>query len=214
MKAAIFDLDGVLVDTAKYHFKAWAVLANELGYTLTETKNEHLKGVSRVDSLKQILTWADVTISADAFEAMLVAKNDHYLKLIEDVGPKDALPGVHALLEALKAHNIPIALGSASKNARPILDRLHITSFFDAIVDGNDVTQSKPDPEVFVKGAKALGISADQCLVFEDSQAGIEAALAASMTPIAVGSASVLSGGAFYVSDFETFPFARLAHLF
>lgn len=214
MKAAIFDLDGVLVDTAKYHFLAWQAIAAQLDFDLTIAQNEQLKGVSRVASLERILAWSGQAISSRQRDQFLNEKNEKYLTLVDAVSPKDALPGVLVFLTELKENKIPIALGSASKNARPILDRLEITPFFDAIVDGNDLSLSKPNPEVFLKGATALGKSPEQCIVFEDSQAGIDAANSAKMTAVAVGSPDILKHAANYVSDFETYPFSRLASLF
>ena len=211
MKAVLFDLDGVLVDTAKYHYQAWKTIAAALDFELTSEQNEHLKGVSRVDSLHKIVRWAGKDIDPQQFEQYLHEKNENYLELIEEVRPKDALPGVLSFLEALQKNQIPIGLGSASKNARPILDRLGITSFFDAIIDGNDVTNSKPNPEVFLKGAKALSVEPTNCLVFEDSQAGIDAARAANMAAIAVGSSEVLKGAIHYISDFNRHPYKELA---
>lgn len=211
MKAVLFDLDGVLVDTAKYHYKAWSSIASALDFSLTLEQNEHLKGVSRIDSLHRIVAWSGKAVDPQQFEKFLQEKNENYLDLIQGVRPKDALPGVITFLEALRDNKIPIALGSASKNARPILERLEIASFFDAIVDGNDVTKSKPNPEVFLKGAAAISAAPENCVVFEDSQAGITAALTANMTAIAVGSPDVLRGAVHYISDFARHPYSELA---
>ena len=214
MKAALFDLDGVIVDTAKYHYEAWASIAQTLGYTLSAEKNEALKGVSRDQSLMRILDWSGATVNEETFQSLLKKKNRHYLSLVASLVPKDALPGVLSFLETLQYKTISIGLGSASKNARLILERLKIMSFFDAIVDGNDVKQGKPHPEVFLKGAKALGVSPHNCVVFEDSQAGIDAAVSAKMTAIAIGSPEVLSNATKYIPSFTSHPYAKLAEYF
>lgn len=190
--AAIFDLDGVIVDTAQFHFQAWKKIAATLGHELTHAQNEQLKGVSRVDSLEKIIHWSGATLTMNQFDSLLVRKNEDYLKLIEALSPKDTQPGVARCMTILQGAGIKIALGSASKNARKILEQLALTDFFDAIIDGNDTQVSKPDPEVFLKGAKALKVAPENCIVFEDAQAGIAAARAVKMIPIGVGSPEVL----------------------
>lgn len=189
MKAFIFDLDGVIVDTANYHFIAWKRIGEKLGYPLTHEQNESLKGVSRVESLERILSWAGVDIDTQKKEALLIEKNEDYLNQIDRMGREEILSGVLELLEYAKQNDIPVALGSASKNATRILEKLNITSYFNAIVDGNHVTKSKPDPEVFLKGASLLNQVPEDCIVFEDAAAGIAAAKAAGMTTIGMGGA-------------------------
>ena len=189
MKAFIFDLDGVIVDTANYHFIAWKRIGEKLGYPLTHEQNESLKGVSRVESLERILSWAGVDIDTQKKEALLIEKNEDYLNQIDRMGREEILSGVLELLEYAKQNDIPVALGSASKNATRILEKLNITSYFNAIVDGNHVTKSKPDPEVFLKGASHLNQVPEDCIVFEDAAAGIAAAKAAGMTTIGMGGA-------------------------
>ncbi|MBQ0148787.1 MAG: HAD hydrolase-like protein, partial [Flavobacteriaceae bacterium] len=147
-KAFIFDLDGVIVDTAKYHFLAWQKLAESLGITFTHDDNEQLKGVSRVRSLEIILGLGNVEATQEQKEQWLVQKNKDYLQYIDKMDDSEILPGVMKVLEFLKANNQPIILGSASKNARPILEKVNILNYFDDIVDGNDVSNAKPDPEV------------------------------------------------------------------
>jgi len=191
-KACLFDLDGVLVDTAIYHFKAWHQLGLHFGYQLTEEQNEQLKGVSRVESLERILQWAGKTACQDDKNKWLVEKNENYLNLISHMNPSEILPGVSEFLKAIKEKGYLIALGSASKNAQIILDKTGLSQWFDAIIDGNSVQKSKPDPEVFLKGAKALGVSPEECIVFEDAQAGIEAAKKGGMKTIGIGEESVL----------------------
>ncbi len=189
MKAFIFDLDGVIVDTAKYHFIAWKRIGEKVGFTLTHEQNESLKGVSRVESLDRILAWAKVELAREEKERLLIEKNQDYLAQIDDMGQEEILPGVLSLLQYAKENNIPVALGSASKNATAILQKLGITSYFDALVDGNHVTKSKPDPEVFLKGAEILQQDPKNCIVFEDAAAGIQAAKTAGMTTIGMGTA-------------------------
>jgi len=192
-KAFIFDLDGVIVDTAKYHFLAWKNLANELGFDFTEAQNELLKGVSRVKSLEIILNIGNVTLSEEKTQAFLVKKNEEYLTFINKMTADEILPGVLKVLAFLKDNNIPFALGSASKNARFILEQVGIIDLFDAIVDGNDVSKAKPDPEVFLIGAEKLNVAPENCIVFEDAIAGVEAANNAGMISIGIGSEDVLT---------------------
>jgi len=201
-KAFIFDLDGVIVDTAKYHYLAWKKIASELGIEFTHEHNELLKGVSRVRSLDIILGLGEVDASQAQKDEWLIQKNEDYLSYLVDMDQSEILPGVMTVLEFLKANHQPIALGSASKNARPILEKTGILSYFDAIVDGNDVSNAKPDPEVFLQAAQKLGISNENSIVFEDSVAGIQAANIASMTSIGIGEASILNEAKFNFQDF------------
>lgn len=200
-KAIIFDLDGVIVDTAKYHYLAWRKIALDLGFDFSEGQNEMLKGVSRVQSLEFLLESGQVTLSQSEKERLLREKNEHYLSLISHMDETELLEGIPALLRALRAHQIPFALGSASKNARLILDALHLTDWFTAIVDGNEVTQAKPDPEVFLKAAQKLGYQPEDCIVIEDSQAGIQAANAVGMTSVGIGSKEVLYESKFLLEN-------------
>ena len=201
-KAFIFDLDGVIVDTAKYHYLAWKKIASELGIEFTHEHNELLKGVSRVRSLDIILDLGEVEASQAQKDQWLIQKNEDYLSYLVDMDQSEILPGVMTVLEFLKANHQPIALGSASKNARPILEKTGILSYFNAIVDGNDVSNAKPDPEVFLQAAQKLGISNDNSIVFEDSVAGIQAANIASMTSIGIGEANILNEAKFNFQDF------------
>ncbi|MGB0836866.1 MAG: beta-phosphoglucomutase [Flavobacteriaceae bacterium] len=197
----IFDLDGVIVDTAKYHFIAWQETARQLGYDFTEQDNEQLKGVSRVRSLELILDLAGKQISQEEKDVLLVAKNDHYLKLISKMGQEEILPGISTLLHYLKDNGIPFSLGSASKNAKLILRSLDLLDLFDAIVDGNDVSNAKPDPEVFLVAAKALNMKPENCIVVEDAIAGVEAANAAGMISIGIGDAEHLAHANYVLSN-------------
>jgi beta-phosphoglucomutase len=201
-KAFIFDLDGVIVDTAKYHYLAWKKIATELGIDFTHEHNELLKGVSRVRSLDIILGLGNVEASQEQKDQWLVQKNEEYLTYLVDMDQSEILPGVMKVLAFLKTNNQPISLGSASKNARPILEKTGILSYFDAIVDGNDVSNAKPDPEVFLQAAQKLGMTNENSIVFEDSVAGIQAANIASMTSIGIGDAAILNEAKYNFKDF------------
>lgn len=201
-KAFIFDLDGVIVDTAKYHYLAWKKLANNLNIDFTHEHNELLKGVSRVRSLEIILGLGNVEASDEQKNEWLVQKNKEYLEYIDKMDDSEILPGVMKVLNFLKENNQPIILGSASKNARPILEKVNILNYFDDIVDGNDVSNAKPDPEVFIVGAKKANQTNENSIVFEDSVAGIEAANVAGMTSIGIGEASVLNEAKYNFNNF------------
>ena len=188
----IFDLDGVIVDTAKYHFKAWQSLAKNLQYNFTEQDNEQFKGVSRVRSLELLLEMAQYKATEKEKEQWLIDKNTHYLALISHMNNSEILPGITEILKTLKAQQIPVALGSASKNAQPILEKVGLLSYFDVLVDGNEVTMAKPNPEVFLTAAKGLGVAPEDCVVFEDAQAGVAAAKAAKMTCVGIGDPAIL----------------------
>ena len=201
-KAFIFDLDGVIVDTAKYHFLAWQKIASELGIEFTPEHNEQLKGVSRVRSLDIILELGKIEVTQEEKNRWLVQKNEDYLSYLVNMNFSEILPGVIPILQFLKEHEQGIALGSASKNARPILEKTGIISYFDAIVDGNDVANAKPDPEVFVQAARLLNISNENAIVFEDSVAGIQAANIAKMTSVGIGEATILHEAKYIFKDF------------
>lgn len=188
IKAIIFDLDGVIVDTAIFHFQAWKKLANSMGFDLTEAQNEQLKGISRLESLDILLEIGKIdSISDEEKQQLATRKNEWYRENILKMTPRDILPGVKNFLEELKKAHYKIAIGSSSKNAGTILERIGMKDFFDAVVDGTKITRSKPDPEVFLKGAQELHIPPKQCLVFEDAESGIEAAKNAGMKTIGVG---------------------------
>lgn len=201
-KAFIFDLDGVIVDTAKYHFLAWQKLAQELGIEFTPEHNEELKGVSRVRSLDIILELGNVTASQEDKNKWLFQKNEDYLSYLVDINESEILPGVLPVLHYLKDKNQLIALGSASKNARPILEKTGILSLFDAIVDGNDVSNAKPDPEVFLRAAQLLNAKNEDSIVFEDSVAGVQAANIANMTSVGIGDDKILHEAKYNFKDF------------
>ncbi len=197
-KAIIFDLDGVIVDTAKYHYIAWRKIANDLGFDFSEKENENLKGVSRVKSLAYILERGKVTLPQTEIDKLLFSKNEHYLSLISNMNESEMLPGIKELLQGLHEEKIPFALGSASKNARRILEALQLTKLFNAIVDGTNVSKAKPDPEVFVIAARKMCYAPKNCIVIEDSKAGIQAANSVNMISVGIGSKDVL-GEADYV---------------
>lgn len=205
IKALLFDLDGVIVSTEKNHFEAWRETASKLGIAFSEHDNEALKGVNRVDSLKQILELGNKTVSSEEFESLLVFKNDMYLDSITTLSKNDLLPGVHALLVHAKSIGIKIGLGSSSKNAPMILTRLGITDLFDVIIDGNGVTHPKPNPEVFLNGAKALALAPSDCLVFEDASSGVAAAKAGGFIAIGVGNPLLKGVADVYFNDLTEF---------
>jgi len=212
IKGFLFDLDGVIVDTAVFHFQAWRRLAQKLGGDFTEEQNEQLKGVSRVDSLKKIIEWTGATVSDEEFQTLMVEKNEWYLELVQGLGPQDALPGALDFLQTAYDQGIKIALGSASKNAPMILEKLGITPLFTAIIDGNNVVNGKPHPEVFLKGAEALGLEPSECVVFEDSIAGVQAAKTGGMSSVGIGDAETLQADIHFTALGETTPEALVAH--
>lgn len=210
IKAVIFDLDGVLVDTAKYHYLAWKRLAEELGIEFSVEDNERLKGVSRMQSLEIILEIGNTTLDYDKKIELAEKKNIWYVEYISKLTPEDILPGVLGFLESTKANSIKVALGSASKNSMLILDKLNLTNYFDAIIDGTKVSKAKPDPEVFLKGAEALKVLPSQCIVFEDAEAGVEAAINAGMHCIGIGSKNILKKAHLVLSGFSDMTFDKL----
>lgn len=210
IKACLFDLDGVIVDTAKYHYLAWKRLANELGFEFTKEQNERLKGVSRMKSLDILLEIGGLSFDEKTKENLAEKKNKWYVEYISKMDSTEILPGVIDFLNSLKKNNIKIALGSVSKNSKIILENTGITHYFDAIIDGTKITHAKPHPEVFLKGAEELGISPKHCVVFEDAQAGIEAAINAGMHSIGVGSPKILGKADFVISSFEEMTIDKL----
>ena len=198
----IFDLDGVIVDTAKYHFLAWKKLANSIGIDFSQEQNEQLKGVSRVKSLEKILAWGNKTISAAHFTRLMTSKNDDYLLHVHEMSESEILPDVIKILNFLVDESQPVALGSASKNARLILNKVNLIDKFEAIVDGTNVSKAKPDPEVFLIAAKQLEMPPEDCIVFEDSVAGVQAANSANMISIGIGDAKILHEADYIFRDF------------
>jgi beta-phosphoglucomutase len=200
LKAAIFDMDGVIVDTAKYHYIAWKEIAQKYGFDFTESDHERLKGVSRMQSLDILLSIGNIKLSQEEKEQVAELKNERYKALINNMKPKEILPGAKEFIEDLRSHGILTALGSASKNSGFILEKLNLTTLFDAIIDGNNINNAKPNPEVFLKAAEKLHIAPEDCVVFEDAQAGIEAAKAANMKCVGIGSSEILKNADLVVS--------------
>lgn len=194
MQAALFDLDGVIVDTAKFHYLAWRELANGLGFDISEEQNEQLKGISRMESLERILQFGSTTLSDDEKVRLATIKNARYVDMIKQIDASEILRGAKEYLLELRARGVKIALGSASKNAEIILTNLGILPLFDAVIDGNKVGKSKPDPEVFLLGAQALGVAPASCVVYEDAAAGVAAAKAGGMYAVGIGHAENLPG--------------------
>ena len=211
---ALFDLDGVIVDTANYHFLAWKKIASNFGFELSKENNEKLKGVSRTKCLNIILELSNFDLNENSFNYYLKKKNEIYLDYIKNINSENILPGILKTLNYLKEKNIMIGIGSASKNARFIIEKLKIGPFFDVIVDGNQIVNSKPDPEVFLKGSKALGVLPENCVVFEDSDSGIQAAKAAKMTAIAIGTPDKFSNYDFCFTNFLKIVKSDLDNLF
>jgi len=187
MKAFLFDLDGVLVDTAHYHYLAWKEVCDALGIEFTKSDNEKLKGIDRRNSLRILLKLGNKELPLEEFDQWLVKKNEIYINMINNLDDQAAFDGVVPLFKQLKEKGIKIGLGSASKNAKMILDKLNITSYFDAIVDGNMTTLGKPDPQVFLLNADKLNVDVKNCVVLEDAEAGIDAAITANMKVVGIG---------------------------
>ena len=210
ISACIFDLDGVVVDTAKYHYIAWKSIANELGFDFTEEDNERLKGVSRMTSLDILLSIGGVELDQETKLKLADKKNKNYLEYILRMTPDEILPGVKEFMNELKSNGVKIALGSASKNAMTILNQLELTNYFDVVVDGTNVSNAKPDPEVFLKGAELLNVLPSECVVFEDAEAGIEAAINGKMKCVGIGSPDVLGKANIVVPGFVGFSISQL----
>lgn len=203
IEACLFDLDGVIVDTAKYHFLAWRRLCNEMGFDLSHDDNEMLKGISRRGSLDILLAKGGVQATEQEIQEMMVRKNDWYLEYVDAMHPEEILPGVVEFLDKVKASGRKMALGSASKNSMRILEKINVLSYFEAVIDGHKVSKGKPDPETFVLGAEALGVVPAKCVVFEDAVAGVEAAIAGGMYAIGVGEPAVLHRAHKVIAGFE-----------
>lgn len=210
IKACLFDLDGVIVDTAKYHYLAWKSLADELDIDFTIQDNERLKGVIRMQSLDIILEIGNKTIEESQKLKLAETKNNRYVEYIQQLQPNEILPNAEVFLRLLKSNGICSGIGSASKNTTSILSRLAITGLFDAIVDGNIASEAKPSPQVFLMGAEALHVLPQQCIVFEDSFAGIEAANAGGMLSVGVGEKAVLHNARFHIKGFYGDDFKKL----
>lgn len=213
LRGCIFDLDGVIVDTAKYHFMAWRRLAKELGFEFTVEENEALKGVSRMTSLEILLKTGGVTVSEKDKEVLAARKNGWYVEFISGMTPDEILPGSVRLLKSLRKAGIMTAIGSASRNAGTILDRIALREMFDVIVDGNKIHKAKPDPEVFIRGAEEMNLPPSCCIVFEDAQAGIEAAIAGGMKSVGVGSPELLGRADLVIPNLKNITIRQLRNL-
>ncbi|MBQ9213828.1 MAG: beta-phosphoglucomutase [Bacteroidales bacterium] len=205
MKAYIFDLDGVLVDSAKYHYLAWKALADKLGFVFTEKDNERLKGVSRMKSLEILLEIGNIKMSEEEKEKAAEEKNNLYRDYISKMTPSEILPGVENFLKEIKALGKKTAIGSASKNTPLILEKTGLDKYFNAVADGTIITKAKPDPEVFLKGAEMLNVDPKDCIVFEDAVSGVQAAHNAGMKAVGVGDKSVLTMADLVIKSFEGF---------
>lgn len=210
IQAALFDLDGVIVDTAKYHYLAWKRLAGELGFDFTEQQNERLKGVSRTRSLEILLEIGQLSLDPETREQLAEKKNRWYVDMISRMDESEVLPGSRQFLAELREHGIKTALGSASKNAMTILRNIGMVESFDAIIDGTKTAKAKPDPEVFLLGARALQADPRHCVVFEDAEAGVEAALGAGMYCVGIGSPGTLAKADFVVSGLDQLTVSQL----
>lgn len=213
IKACIFDLDGVIVDTAHYHFLAWKRLAKELGIEFTEQHNERLKGVSRMQSLDILLSLGDIKLSPNEKEMLANKKNSWFVDYVEKIAPEEIFSGVKKLIDELRLNGMKIGLASSSKNAKTVIKLLHIQNDFDAIVDGNMIVHSKPHPEIFLLAAQMLGVEPRNCVVFEDAEAGVEAALAAGMKCVGVGSKEQLGKADKVIKKTGEFKLAALQEL-
>lgn len=213
IRACIFDLDGVVVDTAKYHYLAWKRLAAELGFEFKPEHNERLKGVSRMRSLDILLEVGGLNFSDEEKERLATKKNQWYVDYIAQMTPDEILPGAQELLVELQQRGIKRALGSASKNAPLIMDRIGLKHLFDAILDGNSVSVAKPAPDIFLAAARSLDVPPKQCVVFEDAEAGVEAALNAGMACIGIGSPTILNRATAVVPNLENFTYGNIVEI-
>lgn len=212
INACIFDLDGVIVDTARYHYLAWRRLARELGFDFSPEHNERLKGVSRMKSLEILLEVGGIKLSGDKIEEAANKKNAWYVDYISTLTPDDILPGVLNFIQDIDKYGIKKAIGSASKNAGIILRRLQIEKLFDVVIDGNRITKAKPDPEIFLLAAKELETEPGECMVFEDARSGIEAAKAGGMYAIGVGDPVILDKADRVIHGFSGLNWEQVLH--
>lgn len=209
-KAVIFDLDGVIVCTDECHYKGWKKLADEEGIYFDREINQRLRGVSRMESLEIVLEKANKAYTAEEKAEMAERKNNFYREYIKDLTPADVLPGVMDFCEKLRAQGVKLAIGSSSKNTPAILKGIGLDTYFDAVADGNQITKSKPDPEVFLLAAKLVGIAPADCMVVEDAEAGVEAAIAGGMDVLGLGKAVENSNATYKAAGLNTFDIAKL----
>lgn len=205
--AVIFDVDGVIVQTIDYHYRSWAILLKRyFGFDFKKTDNEHLRGLRRSDSLNLVLNLVGTQANESKREELLTEKNDIYLRLIRDINEADLVPGVKDFLMTLQSHHMPCALASSSKNAKMTIEMLSLAEYFQVMVDGNDTTRGKPDPEVYLLAADLLGHDPHDCLVFEDALSGYQAALSANMSVIGIGP-SLKDVASIHFNDFQDLTF-------
>jgi beta-phosphoglucomutase len=212
VQAVIFDMDGVLCDTIELHYLSWKMVAEEYNLSFTREDNEKLRGLTRKRSLEVLLKGKSLDDMQE--EEILHKKNVYYLELVEKLGDDDMLPGVGRLIDEIKLERLKLGVASASRNTRPVLNRLGIASKIDRIVDGNKVQRSKPNPEVFLQAAIALEVNPEECLVLEDSPAGVEAAVHAGMCPVGLGSPELLSSAFTVYPDLAKVRLADLQEVF
>lgn len=210
IQAALFDLDGVVVFTDKYHYLAWKELSDENGWFFSEEINHLCRGIPRMESLEVILRHNHVNISPEKKAVLADQKNQAYVKLLQTINQDDIYPGVIEFLKKLREKGLKIGLCSSSRNAKMVLDNLNLTQWFDAVVTGDEVVKSKPDPEIFLLGAKRLGLKPDVCVVFEDAPAGVDAALAAGMSCIGVGSPDLLKNAPTTIKEYSEIDLGNL----
>jgi len=213
IQAVIFDLDGVIVSTDAFHYRAWKRMADEEGIYFDEQINHRLRGVSRMDSLAIILERAERNYTDADKQAMAERKNEYYRELLETLRPGQTLPGAMDVVHELKRRGIKVAVASSSRNAGTICQKLGISDEFDAHVDGNDIQRSKPDPQVFMLAAQRLGVPPEQCLVVEDAEAGVDAALAGGMKPLGVGAAQHHPGAHAHAADLSAITVDRMLNV-
>jgi beta-phosphoglucomutase len=213
IKACIFDLDGVIVDTAKYHYLAWKRLADKLGIVFNENINERLKGVSRIDSLEIILELSNRSYLPEQKAEFAARKNAWYIDYINRMTPAEILPGSSEFIAEIKKADIKVAIGSASKNTPLLLERVGLNEMFDAVADGNLVKKAKPDPEVFLKAAEMLKVKNNECVVFEDAAAGVKAAINAGMKCVGIGSQKILGEADLVIAGLNEMSLEKLKSL-
>jgi len=209
-KGCLFDMDGVIVDSAAHHFTAWRRLADELSIPFSEEDNHALKGLSRVDSLEHILRLGNLQVDELTKQKLMDQKNAWYLDLISGMRDNDILPGARELIEELVANDVRVGLGSSSKNAQLILDNVGLTPLFDVVVDGNHLTLSKPDPEVFLKGAAGLSLAPSDCVVFEDAPSGVAAGRTGGFFVVGVGHKDILGDADWVIPNLGGFTLQSL----
>jgi beta-phosphoglucomutase len=212
IKAFIFDLDGVITDTAEFHYLAWRKLADSLGICFDRSFNEQLKGISRMESLEMILNYGNKPNLYSESEKVELAekKNRFYLELIKDITSENTLPGIKTLLEKLKKEEIKVGLASASKNAKTIINRLELSHYFDCIVDSAKIEKGKPNPEIFLEATRQLKLLPQECIGVEDAAAGVQAIKAANMTAIGVGNDEILKQADLVVETTEELVYEKL----